>query len=344
MSARISHGGMHRNARNGRRRLGGFTLVELMVAMLLGLVVIAGVSSVFLSNQRVYRTNRALSDVQDSARVAFEMMARDIRTSGLSGCDNSGRIANVLKNGPWAGGTLAWWANFAAAPVTGYTASQTDPAVQAVPATRKATTESLAILGVEGSGVSVKTDTEPTGTFTINESSTNLKTGDVVIVCDPDHAAIMQLSSVAGTTLSHATSGTPGNCTTDLSYPTVCSSSSSYIYSPNAQMARLTAVDWYVATKADGTSSLYRIAVTNTGGTPTATASEMVPHVNGLNFAYHWIGGTDFETADKVTNWAQVDAVQVTMVMESVDQRAGTNTKPISRTFTSTTTLRNRVE
>lgn len=89
----------------------GFTLIELMVAMLLGLVVIAGVGSVFLSNQRVYRTNRALSDVQDSSRVAFELLARDVRNAGLTACSNSGRISNVLNAGPNAGGT-AWWADW----------------------------------------------------------------------------------------------------------------------------------------------------------------------------------------------------------------------------------------
>jgi len=327
-----------------RRKAGGFTLVELMVAMLLGLIVIGGVSSVFLSNQRVYRTNKALSDVQDSARVAFEMMARDIRTSGLSGCDNSGRIANVLKNGPNAGGTLAWWANFSGASLVGYTSSQTDLAVQGAGSTRVASTESLSLLGIEGSGVSVKTDSEPTGDFTINDSKSDLAKGDVIVVCDPDHAAITQLSNVSGTTLSHATSGTPGNCTTDLSFPTICSSSSSYIYSANAQIAKLTAVDWYVGQNADGTNSLYRISLTNTAGVLSAPGSEMVRNVTGLNFAYHQQGNTDFETADKITNWAQVDAVQATMAMQSVDQRAGTDTKAITRTFTSTTTLRNRVE
>ena len=110
-----------------RHPLAGFTLIELMVAMLLGLVVIAGVTSVFLANQRAHRTNLALGDVQDNTRIAFEMMARDIRDAGLTGCSNDGRVANVLNNGPAAGGS-AWWANWNHA-VVGYGGSQTDPAV-----------------------------------------------------------------------------------------------------------------------------------------------------------------------------------------------------------------------
>ncbi|TCI11435.1 prepilin-type cleavage/methylation domain-containing protein [Dyella soli] len=337
----------HRNASRraavcANKSTAGFTLVELMVSMLLGLVVIAGVGSVFLSNQQVYRTNKALGDVQDSSRIAFEMMARDIRSAGLTGCDTtSGRMANVLKNGPNNGGTT-WWANWNNT-IVGFASSQTDTAVQAAGATRVANTDSLMLLGLEGSGVSVKTDSEPAGSFTINETTSDLQTGDVVVVCDPDHGAVVQLSNVAAGTLTHATSGTPGNCTTDLSYPTVCSSGSSYAFAPNAQIAKLTAADWYVGQNAVGGSSLYRIALTNTAAALTTPSSEMVRNVTAMNITYHQTGNASFVTADLVANWAAVDAVQVRLVMTSTDQRAGTNIKPISRTFTSTTTVRNRV-
>ena len=53
----------------------GFTLIELMIAMLLGLIVVGGVSSIFLANQQTYRSNEALSEVQDGARVSFEICA-----------------------------------------------------------------------------------------------------------------------------------------------------------------------------------------------------------------------------------------------------------------------------
>ncbi len=313
----------------------GFTLIELMVAMLLGLVVIGGVVSMFATNQQIYRSNKALGDVQDNARVAFEMMARDIRTVGLTGCGNSSRISNVVNNNTASANWFADWTT----PLIGYTASQTDPAAGSG---RLANTESLILRGAEGSGVSVKSDSEPAASIVINESSTNLLTGDLVVICDPDHAAIMQLSSVANTTLNHATTGTPGNCTLDLSYPTVCASTSSYVYSSNALVARLTASDWYVATSAanpNGTS-LFRKALQPGGG---VSAVEMVSDVTGMALKYHQSGGTSFVTADAVTDWSQVDAVQITLTMISVDRSAAVNGAPISRTFTSTTTLRNRV-
>lgn len=320
----------------------GFTLIELMVAMLLGLIVIAGAASVFLAGQQTYRTNQALVDVQENARVAFEMMARDIRTAGMTGCDNSGRVVNVLKNGPFNGGT-DWWANWNNA-LQGFTSSQTDPSVTVgTGAAQKVTgTVSLMLIGAQNGGVSVKTSTP--GAFTFNEASPGFQAGDIIVVCDTDHAALVQISSVSAGTYSYDTSGTPGNCTKDLSYPTSCSGSGSYNFHVNGMASKLSAADWYVGNNADGGKSLYRRAVeTGSTGVAAPVAEEMVRGVTGLALAFHQVGNVNFVAADAVTNWASVDAVQATLTLQSSDQRAGTDAKPITRTLTSITTVRNRV-
>ena len=187
-------------------------------------------------------------------------------------------------------------------------------------------------------------NTEPAATFTLNETSADLKAGDVVVVCDPDHATLVQISSLAAGTLKHMSgTGTPGNCTTDLNYPTVCSSSASYVFAPNAQITRLMAVDWYVGTNPDQGKSLYRVGLVNNAGVPTPTAEEMVRGVTNMSIAYHQSGNAGFVAASAVGNWALVDAVQVRLWLESTDQRAGTDDKALRRDFTATTTLRNRV-
>src|SRR5690242_20585069 len=104
-----------------RRSAKGFTLVELMIALTLGLVVVGSVISVMLANKRTYRSNEALSQIQESARTAFELLARDARQAGVNGCDNGARIANVLTAG------TNWWQNWFG--IAGYDSSQTDPAV-----------------------------------------------------------------------------------------------------------------------------------------------------------------------------------------------------------------------
>lgn len=346
----ITRHGMARHAIRRPWPSGGFTLIELMVAMLLGLIVIAGVVSVFLANQRSYRTNQALSDVQDGSRIAFEMMARDIRDAGLTGCGNAGRVANVVNPSG-----AAWWNDWSNA-VHGYGSgtATTDPALTVGSAvTNQASganqTDSLQLLGAADTGLSVAaTPSSTAANFKLNDPTSDLTTGDVIIVCDPDHATIVQITNYTNSnvTVVHNTgTGTPGNCSKGMGYPTVCSTNGNgYQFGPNSQIFKLGAVDWYIGTNPIGGTSLYRISVATVGSTPTASAQEMVRDVTGMNISYHQAGVASLATAASVgSNWAAVDAVQVKLTLESVDKRAGTDVKAISRSFTATTTVRNRV-
>lgn len=62
---------------------GGLTLVELMIAMVLGLLLIAGIITILLGTQQTNRTQEALSQVQEAGRFATEALGRDFREGGL---------------------------------------------------------------------------------------------------------------------------------------------------------------------------------------------------------------------------------------------------------------------
>lgn len=72
---------------NQRQR--GFTLVELMVAMVLGLILIAGVIQVFAANQQTYRVTENLSRLQESGRFAMEFITREVRVIDYKECLNA---------------------------------------------------------------------------------------------------------------------------------------------------------------------------------------------------------------------------------------------------------------
>ncbi|MHB8921009.1 MAG: PilW family protein [Halothiobacillus sp.] len=332
-------------------RQSGFTLVELMISLVLGLVVVGGVISVFLANQQSYRTNQALGDVQDNSRTAFEFLARDIRDAGLTGCGNLGRVANVLNNSPTGGGT-DWWANFGNA-VMGYDGAAADPAVTTGTAIgqRVAGTDSIQLMGASGSGYTVDAPNSTTAQFKLNETSTDLADGDIVIVCDPNQATILQVTNYnnANVTVVHNTGvGSPGNCSKGLGYPAVCTTTGTpYTYANNAQLAKLTAVDWYIGNyNTTGGRSLFRMSVAPTGGVPAATPQEMVRNVTDMQITYLVKGAAAFVAASGVaaTDWANITAVQLTLWLQSTDQRAGTNVQPLTRQYTTTVTLRNRVK
>lgn len=353
----------------------GFTLIELMIAMTIGLLVIAGVTSVFMATQQTYRTNDALSDVQEGSRVAFELLSREIRNAGLTGCIStpSSRVANVLANGPNAGGSgSAWYANWTD-PLIGYDDATTDPALTGVSPPPVAGTSSLHILSTGSISATVSWVPDPNdANIKITQTSTDLQDGDIVMVCNFDHAAVVQISNYNqnNVTVVHNSgngSGNPGNCSKGLGFPTTCTgpaTGNAYSFTPNSQIAKLTAHAWYIGcrdagggcTRTSGNKSLYRLTLNNNAGVIGTVTQEMVRNVTDMQIAYLLSPATSagFGTAASINGcvlappavdcWSMVASAQVKLWLQSAFQRAGTDVKPLARNFISTSTIRNRVQ
>ena len=60
----------------------GFTLIELMIAMLIGVFLMAGVIQIFLSAKQAYRLQENLSRLQENGRFAMDIITKDIRMAG----------------------------------------------------------------------------------------------------------------------------------------------------------------------------------------------------------------------------------------------------------------------
>jgi len=69
-----------------RQTSGGFSLVEVLIALTIGLLLISGMVSVFAGNRQSSELNTAIANMQESARYALDAIARDIRTAGYQGC------------------------------------------------------------------------------------------------------------------------------------------------------------------------------------------------------------------------------------------------------------------
>lgn len=68
------------------RRQGGLTLVEILVALVVSLILIAGVVQIFVGTRQTYRFQDALARVQENGRYAAEVISRDARLAGYAGC------------------------------------------------------------------------------------------------------------------------------------------------------------------------------------------------------------------------------------------------------------------
>lgn len=66
-------------------RQAGLSLIELMIAITLSLLLILGVTQIFLSSKATYVSNQALSTIQESGRFAIDLLAKDIRNAGYKG-------------------------------------------------------------------------------------------------------------------------------------------------------------------------------------------------------------------------------------------------------------------
>lgn len=76
-------------------RQAGFTLVELMVAMVLGLLVLVAVVYVFAGSRASHRYQESYSAVQETGRIALELMGRDLRMAGYNGCGNLAYLTHL---------------------------------------------------------------------------------------------------------------------------------------------------------------------------------------------------------------------------------------------------------
>lgn len=61
----------------------GFTLLELMVAMVLGLLLTSGVYSFLLGNKQAEAVNQALASVQEQGRYGLSLLRKDIQLAGM---------------------------------------------------------------------------------------------------------------------------------------------------------------------------------------------------------------------------------------------------------------------
>ncbi|WP_190287865.1 prepilin-type N-terminal cleavage/methylation domain-containing protein [Marichromatium sp. AB31] len=326
----------------------GFTLVELMIAMLLGLVVTGGTISALIANRQSQRTIEALAETIENQRTAFELLSRDIRQAGSTGCGNE-RISSVLNTSP------EWWATWR--PIQGY---QGDEAASAIDFSssnggRVNGTDALQLQSIRDNGFAVSTHDVDNARITIDPASTDIDAGEILIVCDNDHATLFQANTYnqsSGIIGYSDTGGTPGNCTTGLDHPHACkpAAAKNHQFPKNASVSRLNATFWYIGNNGratEGGRGLYRAMLeVGSSGTPTSSATEIIPGVTDMQLRYRLSGSDQF--VDTTTNWNEVNAVEITLTFASTAQNISVDASAtdgrIIRQQTYLVSLRNRAQ
>jgi len=81
------------------RNQNGVTLIELLVALVISTILIAGIYRTFIGQQKSFTTQQQVVDVQQNIRFAISMMMREIKMAGF------GNISMVMPGGLTINGT-----------------------------------------------------------------------------------------------------------------------------------------------------------------------------------------------------------------------------------------------
>jgi type IV pilus assembly protein PilW len=315
----------------------GFGLVELMVALVIGLIVIGAAISVLGVNRQTFRVTENLSRMQEHARISFELMARDVREAAGNACGRNLPVANTILDG----GTR-WWTDFGDG-IRGYTGTQPfpDAGFGTGPGDRIAGTDAIEMKSSNASeGVTVVHHNPAAASFLLNTAQHDLAAGDILMVCDYRQAALFVMTGPAATNnvVVHAATATgdPRNCTKGLGVPVQCTANGTpYEYGPNSMIARLSAVRWYIGANGRGGRSLYRQFANQ-------AAHEIVEDIQAMRLTYVSENGSAYQAANTVANWRTVTGVRIEVDVVGSDP-VGEGGQVLRRRVEQFVNLRNRV-
>ncbi len=325
----------------------GFSLVELMVAVTVGLILLGAVLAVFIANRGIYSSNKAVAQIQEDGRFALSFLQHDVRMAGYMGCAEDTQLNSILNvatndyiydfaegitgyeatnTGPSA--TYVLPATLAAA-TTGSFDAESDPNVPALSSSEVPFTTNGVGEPLQGSDFLVLryADSTPENVtqvpstqaanfkFYVSTPLSFVQPGQIGIITDCVKATLFQITNTNGYTVVHNSgAGTPGN-TTHVLGPQ---------YGPGAELVVPDMMIYYIGLGVDGQPALFRadLSTISSPGTLTLTPEELVANVENMQILY----GEDttgngtpnvYVTADQVTDWTKVLSASIALLLQS---------------------------
>jgi type IV pilus assembly protein PilW len=360
------------NGLNSKQK--GFTLLELMIAMVLGLILVAGVIQIFISNKQAYRVTDAHSKLQDNARFALEVLSSDIRSAGFSGC-RAIEDMNVVTIAD-APIPASFDENNSISGSNAQTATTWNPALSASLGTVVGGTDVITVQrGQSCGGTLVKNVTSSNAQIHIFSPNTcNVQAGDVLMLTDCSDAHVFRASNASTPgggkqTIAHA-AGNQANhfCKSYSSLPQTgaCDSGNAKLYDYDAELLAFSSASYFIRLDTNGDPALWvysHTAAEVAGINPI----ELIKGIEDMQIEY----GVDTNDDDIVDNysdanviaaagqWDKVLSARISLLAQTQQQRLTTadqsinfNGAPVAdtsdgrlrRVFTTTIGVRNRVQ
>ena len=276
----------------------GFSMVELMVAMVLGLLLTAAVLQTFISLKKTYEFQSEFSRIQENGRFAIEFLSKDIRNADFWGCNGSGlgTIQNHLNN------TASSAYSFAQGVDGSNGAAGANTALDSP--------DTLILRGAGDFGVNVvDVPATPSADLKVSDGS-GLEEEQIVLVSDCSNGEIFQITNdptTGGTSnfdnVVHNTGGTevPGNATKTFQK----------IYGTDAQVFSAKHISYTVAAGTSGENVLLR------------NGDEIVEGIENFQVLYGEDTDSDgspnyYVPADQVSDMDDVISIQVLLLIRSL--------------------------
>lgn len=347
------------NRLNTIRSQAGLSLVELMIALLISTLILAGLVQIFSMNRSTYQSDEGLARLQENARFAMEFLTREIRNVGNMGCfpipkdnaDKDNKISNYIAGTQISGfGTPIPEIYDTTKPLRGHDAAAVNdgmtyilpqlypPAVTAgttpaLPGTINPTgivvgSDVLVVRGMDQDSFRLGTPTnDPNQVFVTTPH--NLIVGQVVVASDCERAAVFQVTSinngVGGDGLMHDVGGSPGNTCNVWGTPSCrgkALSPDGSSFDKGAEVAAFRNMVYYIGAGTGGGPSLFRDNYIN----GTRVSEELVEGIENLQF--HYGDGTRYFEGRNVTDWTAIRSVRIGMLVATSNVVTGQDTNP----------------
>jgi len=298
----------------------GLTLIEIMVALVIGSFLMLGAMGLFISNKRVYNEQDVMGRLQENARFAINLMVDDLRMAAYLGCSDD---PNALTNTLTGAATVTNLFNFDN-PVEGsenaggwLPSASTDPV---------GTSDAITVRYIDplSTNITMSADMADGAATTVipvtctTSCASHVSVGEPLAISDCASTDIFTVSAVNANSLGHS------------------STALSKAYTTAAQISRYVTNRYYIATGTNG-PSLYRRTFAQDKGDIDSDSNtteflvqnqEMIEGVENMQIMY----GVD-NNADQIANsyvnasgvalaggWGNVVSVKIALLLRTLNE------------------------
>ena len=280
----------------------GYTLLELLIAMALGLFLLAGVFMAFQTNMQSKVLQESMQQIQRNGRFAVEKMSYAIKISGYTGFYR--KIEMGLENlidptvsAPWNVSKKVEGFNNVVAGTTilgisGFTVGS----------------DVILLKGMSGDINAVINNTNPSLLSVPIDSG--YVVGDILMVSDVDQASILMVNKIDKNLI---------NNSLDIETPAM-------EFNSEAEVGQFMVQMFYIKKGDNGRPALFNARLKASGGKPILQETELTSGVENMQITYgvdtdNSNAPNEFRDSSTITNWENVVSVNLALLVVSEEDK-----------------------